>query len=74
MLAGEAVSWKSKQSLTVASIMEVEFVFYFEATSHGVWMKIFISRLKLLNSISMPLRIYCDNSTAVFFCQKQQKW
>ena len=31
-----------KQTLIVTSTMEVEFVSYFEATLHDVWMKSFI--------------------------------
>ena len=67
MLAGGAVSWRSaKQTLTATSTMEAEFVSCFEATSHGVWLKSFISGLRIVDSISRPLRIYCDNSAAVF--------
>ena len=47
--------------------MEVEFVSCFEATSQGVWLKSFIYGLRVMDSISRLLRIFCDNSTAVFF-------
>ncbi|XP_073038092.1 secreted RxLR effector protein 161-like [Primulina eburnea] len=51
MLAGGAVSWRSvKKTLTVTSTMEAEFVAYFEANSHGVWLKSFISRLRIIDS------------------------
>ncbi|KAL1291284.1 hypothetical protein AAHE18_20G190400 [Arachis hypogaea] len=77
MLADGAVSWKSaKQSLVATlqkkvatSIMEAEFIACFEATSQGVWLKNFISRLKIMDCISRPLRIYCDNSAAVFMAK-----
>ena len=46
--------------------MEAEFIFYFEATSHGVWLKSFISGLRIMDSIFRSLSIYCDNSTDVF--------
>ena len=46
--------------------MEAEFVSCFEATQHGVWLKSFISRLRVVDSISRPLRIYCENSAAIF--------
>ena len=52
--------------------MEAEFIFYFEATSHGVWLKSFISGLRIMDSKSRPLSIYCDNST-VFFTAKNNK-
>ncbi|XP_073026820.1 secreted RxLR effector protein 161-like [Primulina eburnea] len=73
MLAGGAVSWRSaKQTLTATSTMEAEFVSCFEATSHGVWLKSFISRLRIMDSISRPLRIYCDNSAAVFMAKNNK--
>ena len=68
MLAGGAISWRSdKQTLITTSTMEAEFVSCFEATSHGVWLKSSISRLRIVDSISKPLRLYCDNSAAVLW-------
>ena len=46
--------------------MEAKFVSCFESTSHGVWLKSFIVGLRVVDSISRPLRIYCDNSAAIF--------
>ena len=42
--------------------MEAKFVSCFEVTSQGVWLKSFIYGLRVMNSISRPLRIFCDNS------------
>uniref|UniRef100_A0A2N9I6P9 CCHC-type domain-containing protein n=1 Tax=Fagus sylvatica TaxID=28930 RepID=A0A2N9I6P9_FAGSY len=68
-----AVSWRSaKQTLTATSTMEAEFVSCFEATSHGVWLKSFISGLRIMDSISRPLRMYCDNSAAVFMAKNNK--
>jgi len=36
-----------KQTLTTTSTMQVEFISYFEATSHGVWLRSFIYGLEL---------------------------
>ena len=73
MMAGGAISWRSvKQSLTATSTMEAEFVSCFEATSHGVWLKSFISGLKIIDTISRPLRIFCDNSAAVFMAKNNK--
>ncbi|RVW85479.1 Copia protein [Vitis vinifera] len=48
ILAGGAISWRSvKQTMTATSTMEAEFISCFEATSHGVWLKSFISGLEL---------------------------
>ena len=52
--------------MTTTSTIEAEFVSCFEATSHGVWLKSFISGFKIVDSISRPLRIYYDNSATVF--------
>ena len=53
-------------TLIATSTMEVEFVSCFEATLHGVWFKSFIYGLRIMDSISKPLRMYCDNSVVVF--------
>ena len=49
--------------------MEAEFISCFEAISHGVWMKSFISGLRIVDSISSPLIVFCDNSTEVFLAK-----
>ncbi|CAL9098155.1 unnamed protein product [Musa textilis] len=73
MMAGGAISWRSvKQTLTATSTMEAEFVSCFEATSHGVWLKSFISGLRIMDSISRPLRIFYDNSAAVFMAKNNK--
>jgi hypothetical protein len=73
MLAGGAISWKSaKQTIIASSTMEAEFVAYFEATVHGLWSWNFISGLGIVDSVSKLLRIYCDNSVAVFFSKNNK--
>ena len=68
LLASGAISWKSvKQSIIASSTMEAEFVACFEATSHALWLRNFISGLGVVDSIARPLKIYCDNTAAVFF-------
>jgi len=62
----------SKQSLIATSTMKAEFVSCFEATSHGVWLKSFISGLRVVDSISRPLKLYCDNSVAVFIAKNNK--
>lgn len=52
--------------------MEVGFVSCFEATSHGVWLKSFISGLRIMDSVSKPLKIFCDNSAAVFMAKNNK--
>ena len=52
--------------------MEVEFVSCFEATLQGVWLKSFIFGLRIMDSISKPLRMYCGNSTLVFMAKNKK--
>ena len=52
--------------------MEAEFVSCFEASSHGVWLNSFISGLRTVDSISRPLKLYCDNSIAVFMAKNNK--
>ena len=47
--------------------MEAEFVACFEASSHALWLRNFVSGLGVIDSIAKPLRIYCDNTTTFFF-------
>ena len=52
--------------------MRAEFVSYFEATSHGVWLKSFIDGFRVMDSISRSLRMYCDNSATVFIAKNSK--
>ncbi|GJS31236.1 putative RNA-directed DNA polymerase, eukaryota, reverse transcriptase zinc-binding domain protein [Tanacetum coccineum] len=53
-LSGGPISWKShKQVLTT--------------TCHAMLLRNLITRLKIINSISRPLKIYCDNNAVVSF-------
>ena len=73
LLVGGAISWKSaKQTIIVASTMEVEFVACFEATVQANWLRSFVPRLGIVDSIAKPLRIYCDNSATVFFSKNDK--
>ena len=68
VMARGIVSWKSvKQTLTASSTMEVEYVACYEACCHAIWMRNFISALGVVDSISRPLKLFCDNSTTVCF-------
>ena len=62
------VSWKSvKQTLTISSTMETEYVACYEACCHAIWMQNFISALEVVDSISRPLKLFCDNFVTVAF-------
>ena len=72
-LSGGAISWKSvKQSVIATCTMEAEFVACFEAMVQAKWLRNFISGLGIVDSIARPLKIYCDNSAAVFFSKNDK--
>ena len=63
-----AISWRSaKQTLVASSIMKADYVACFEVTQHVVWLKNFISGLKVVDSISRPIRLCYDNAAVVIF-------
>ncbi|KAH9801459.1 hypothetical protein KPL71_001044 [Citrus sinensis] len=73
LLAEEAISYRrAKQSLIATSTTEAEFVSCFEATTQVIWLRSFISGLEIVDSISRPLKIYCDNSAAVFLAKNNK--
>jgi hypothetical protein len=47
--------------------MYAEFIACYEALGQAMWLKKFIPDLRVIDSISKPLTIYCDNKAAVFF-------
>ena len=68
MLAGGAISWKStKQTLIASSTMATEFIACFEASNHGIWLRNFVTRLRIVDTIEIPLKIFCDNNSAVLY-------
>ncbi|GJX15181.1 hypothetical protein Tco_0206939 [Tanacetum coccineum] len=68
MLSGGPTSWRiHKQELTTTSTMMAEYVACYYATSHAILLRNIISRVKVVDSISRPLRLYCDNSSFVRF-------
>ena len=40
----------------------------YDATGQAVWLKNLIPALRIVDSISRPITMYCDNQAAVFFC------
>jgi hypothetical protein len=47
--------------------MYTEFIACYEALGQAMWLKKFIPSLRVIDSISKPLTIYCDNKVVVFF-------
>ena len=72
-LANGVISWKSsKQSLTATSTMQAEFVACYEAVGLAMWLKSFIPGVRVVDSISKPLRLCCDNKAAVFYANNNK--
>jgi hypothetical protein len=46
--------------------MHTEFVATYEATGQTIWMNKFVPGLRVVDSIEIPLRIYCDNEPTYF--------
>ena len=73
MLAGGVVSWKSvKQTLIASSTMEVEFIACYEASNHGIWLRNFITQLRIVDGIEKLLRINCDNKAAKLYSKNNR--
>ncbi|XP_073049659.1 secreted RxLR effector protein 161-like [Primulina eburnea] len=52
LLAGGAISWRSaKQELTASSNLAAEFIAYYEASNHAIWLKNFVTRLRILQKV-----------------------
>jgi len=62
MLASGVISWCSnKQTLTTSSIMVAKFVACYEASNHGIWLRNFVTGLRIVEGIERSLKLYCDN-------------
>ncbi|XP_052288601.1 secreted RxLR effector protein 161-like [Citrus sinensis] len=68
MLAGGAISWRSaKQTLVASSTMAAEFVACYEASNQGIWLRNFVTGLRILEGLEQPLKIFCDNKSSVLY-------
>ncbi|KAJ9545928.1 hypothetical protein OSB04_025635 [Centaurea solstitialis] len=65
-LNGGAISWKSSKQDTIAdSTTEAEYIAASDAAKEAVWLRNYLSDLRVVASISRPIDIFCDNSGAV---------
>ena len=68
LLGGGAISWKSvKQTLVASSTMAAEFIACYEASNHGLWLRNFVTGLRIMEGVERPLKLYCDNKSAVMY-------
>ena len=47
--------------------MATEFVACYEASNPGIWLRNFVTGLHLLEGVERPLKLYCDNKSAVLY-------
>ena len=68
LLVGGGVSWKSfKQCLIASSTMVVEFVACYNTSNYEIWLRNFVTRLRIVNGVDRPLSLFCDNRSAVLY-------
>ncbi|KAI5338097.1 hypothetical protein L3X38_017368 [Prunus dulcis] len=72
LFAGATMAWKSmKQQHVSTSTMQAEFLAVYEATSMAMWLKTFMSMLRVMDSIQRPIQLWNDNTAAVYFCTRK---
>lgn len=47
--------------------MAAELVACYEASNHGIWLQNVVIGLRVVQNIERPLKIYCDNNSAVLY-------
>jgi hypothetical protein len=74
-MAGGAIAWKTmKQTLTTTSTMQAEYIAIYEGVCQGLWIRNFLTQTRVVDSIiSKPLKVFCDNSAAVFFVKNNKR-
>nr|GEY94505.1 retrovirus-related Pol polyprotein from transposon TNT 1-94 [Tanacetum cinerariifolium] len=66
VLNGGAVDWKSaKQSIFATSSAEAEYIAAFDTSKEAVWVRKFISGLRVVPTIEEPISMYCDNTGSI---------
>ncbi|KAJ9544677.1 hypothetical protein OSB04_024384 [Centaurea solstitialis] len=61
-----AILWKSSKQDTIAdSTTEAEYIAASDAAKEAVWLRNFLSDLRVVASVSRPIDIFCDNLGAV---------
>lgn len=55
------------------STMQAEYVAIHEATGQALWLKNFITEVKIVDSTERPVKLFCDNVVAVFFAKNNRR-
>jgi hypothetical protein len=61
------------QTVMTSSTMYAEFVACYEAVQQAMWLKKFVSDLRVVDSIERPLKLYCDNEPTVLYAHNNKK-
>jgi hypothetical protein len=73
-LTGGTISWSSsKQTVMTSSTMYAEFIACYEAVGQAMWLKKFMSGLRVVDRIERPLKLYCSNEPAVLYAHNNNK-
>jgi hypothetical protein len=73
-LVAGAISWSSsKQTVMISSTMYAEFVACYEAVGQAMWLKKFVPGIRVVESIEIPLKLYCDNETTILYAHNNKK-
>ncbi|KAL6323738.1 hypothetical protein AAG906_002206 [Vitis piasezkii] len=55
-----------------ARLVAKEFIACYEASNHGIWLRNFITQLRIVDGIEKPLRINCDNKVAELYSKNNR--
>ena len=47
--------------------MATKFIACYEASNHGLWLRNFVTGLRIMDGIERLLKLYCDNKSAVMY-------
>jgi hypothetical protein len=70
-LTGGTISWSSSKQTSF--MMYAEFVACYEAVRQTMWLKKFMSSLRVVDSIKRLLKLCCDNKSAVLYAHNNKK-
>lgn len=73
MLAGGAISWKSKKQILVTFfIMHAKFIACYVVATHVVWLRYLVTGLRIVYSIARPLKLYYNNNLTVLYSKNNK--
>jgi hypothetical protein len=56
-----------------SSMIYTEFVACYEAVGQIMWLKKFVPGLRVVDSIEIPLKLYCNNEPAILYAHNNKK-